>query len=65
VSDIPTESIQVKRMNVNVEAGLHDAFKAATAARGQNMTDVLLEFIEEYVRKNLPGGLKGKKEGRR
>jgi len=38
-------------MNINVEAKLHDAFKAATAARGQKMTDVLLEFIQEYVAK--------------
>jgi len=38
-------------MNINVQASLHDAFKAATAARGQKMTDVLLEFIEQYVQK--------------
>ena len=44
----------IKRMNINIEANLHDQFKAATAVRGENMTDVLLRFIEEYVRKNLP-----------
>ncbi len=43
---------KVKRMNLNVEVSLHDAFKAATAAQGQNMTDVLLAFIEDYVKKN-------------
>ena len=32
-------------MNLNVPVELHNAFKAATAARGQNMTDELLEFI--------------------
>ena len=42
---------KVKRMNINVEVPLHDAFKAATAARGKNMTDELMEFIREYVRK--------------
>ena len=48
MSPLPEE---VKRMNINVQASLHDAFKAATAARGQKMTDVLLEFIEQYVQK--------------
>ena len=38
-------------MNLNVEVSLHDAFKAAVAARGENMTDTLLQFIREYVRK--------------
>jgi hypothetical protein len=42
---------KVKRMNINVEVSLHDAFKAATAAQGENMTDVLMQFIEEYVKK--------------
>lgn len=51
----------VKRMNMNVPKELHDAFKAATAARGERMTDVLLEYIEQYVRKN---GVQTKK-GRR
>ncbi len=53
---------KVKRMNLNVEAPLHDAFKAATAAQGQNMTDVLLEFIRQYVTKN---GVQPVKKGRR
>lgn len=51
-------------MNINVEVPLHDAFKAATAARGENMTDVLMKFIETYVEKYLPEGLKGKKDKR-
>jgi uncharacterized protein (DUF1778 family) len=53
---------KVKRMNINVEVSVHDAFKAATAAQGENMTDVLLKFINEYVDKN---GLAPKKKGRR
>jgi ParG protein len=47
-----TKEIQVKRMNLNVEVGLHNAFKAVTAAQGKNMTDVLLAYIEQYVAKN-------------
>jgi len=31
---------------------LHNAFKAATAARGQNMTDELLKFIRNYIDKH-------------
>ena len=41
---------QVKRMNLNVPLELHNSFKSLTAAQGQNMTDVLLEFIQQYVK---------------
>ena len=54
---------KVKRMNINVEVSLHDAFKAATAAPGENMTDILLEFINDYVAKNAVVAPK-KKKGR-
>jgi hypothetical protein len=47
----PTEQ-KVKRMNLNVPLELHNSFKSVTAARGQNMTDVLIEFIRAYVSKN-------------
>ena len=40
---------EIKRVNINIELRLHNAFKAATAARGENMTQVLLDFIEDYV----------------
>jgi hypothetical protein len=39
----------VKRVNINVPTELHNSFKASTAARGLDMTVVLLEFIEGYV----------------
>ena len=54
------EEPQVKRMNLNVPIELHNSFKAATAAKGLNMTDVLMEFIQSYVAKNAP-----KPKGRR
>jgi hypothetical protein len=41
----------VKRVNINIPTPTHNAFKAAAAARGENMTDVLLQYIEEYVGK--------------
>jgi hypothetical protein len=52
---------KVKRMNINVEATVHDQFKAATAAKGVKMTEVLLKYIKDYVDKNLPSELKQKK----
>jgi len=43
---------KIKRLNVNLPVSLHNTFKAATAARGENMTDILLEFIQNYVDKH-------------
>ncbi len=43
-------------MNLNVPLELHNSFKSVTAAQGQNMTDVLMEFIKAYIEKNSPGG---------
>jgi hypothetical protein len=43
-------------MNLNVSVELHNAFKATTAAHGQNMTDILMDFIKGYVAKNAPKG---------
>lgn len=45
---MPSAAI-VKRINVNLDAHLHSRFKAAAAAQGKNMTQVLMEFIEGYV----------------
>ena len=42
-------------MNINVEASLHNAFKAATAAQGVDMTTVLMGFIQNYVGKYESG----------
>jgi hypothetical protein len=47
-------------MNLNVPVELHNTFKSITASQGQNMTDVLLEFIQDYVVKHSP-----KPKGRR
>jgi predicted DNA binding CopG/RHH family protein len=54
---------QVKRMNLNVPIELHNAFKAATASQGVNMTDTLMEFIEQYVARHGQGAKQPK--GRR
>ena len=49
------EGTGIKRVNINVEVSLHNAFKAATAAQGVDMTTVLMEFIEYYVAKYESG----------
>ena len=49
-----------KRMSLIIDPELHRAFKAATAAQGQEMTEVLLEFIRGYVAKYAPKELKPK-----
>ena len=49
-------------MNINIPIQTHNSFKAVTAARGENMTDVLLKFIEDYVEKHQPAPAK---KGRR
>ena len=54
MSPLKANEPKVKRMNLNVEVNLHNSFKAATAAQGKNMTDVLIEYIEQYVTKHSP-----------
>jgi len=49
-------------MNLNVPIELHNSFKSVTASQGKNMTDVLLEFIQNYVDKQ---GTAPAKKGRR
>jgi hypothetical protein len=49
-------------VNINIEVSLHNAFKAATAAKGTDMTVVLQEFIQTYVAKH---GAIAPKKGRR
>ena len=64
MSNIKEAELQeVKRMNLNVPLDLHNRFKSVTASEGQNMTDVLLEFIQDYVRQHSPDTRKPK--GRR
>jgi glycerol-3-phosphate responsive antiterminator len=49
-------------LNVNITTELHRRFKSATAAQGLEMTDVVLQFIEQYVAKN---GVVASKKSRR
>jgi hypothetical protein len=46
VSQIKKQEVSgVMRVNINLEVSLHNAFKAATAAQGVDMTTVLQKFI--------------------
>ena len=51
--------IQLKRLNMNIPRDLHEAFKAATAAEGKQMTDVLMDFIHKYVQQRQPQRQRG------
>lgn len=54
---------KVLRLNLNIDEKLHAAFKAAAALERRQMTDLVLEFIEQYVREHSPGfPRKGKKK---
>lgn len=59
-----TSAPKIKRLNVNLDAELHAAFKSAVAARKTDMGNVLAEFIEHYVRQHLPSALPDKSKRR-
>jgi predicted DNA binding CopG/RHH family protein len=64
VSQIKTKGTSgVKRVNINIPTGLHNSFKAAAAAQGLEMTEVLMAYIESYVAKH--GYTAQQKKGRR
>jgi hypothetical protein len=58
------EGTGIKRVNINVEISLHNAFKAATAAQGVDMTTVLQEYIQQYVSKYESAASKRQKSRR-
>ena len=43
-----------QKLNLNVPEDLFREFKATTAARGEKMTEVVLTFIMDYVKKYSP-----------
>ena len=57
------EEPRLKRVNLNIPVELHNSFKAATAAQGLNMTDVLMQYIKDYVAENTSSTKRSK--GRR
>lgn len=55
------EEPKVKRVNLNIPIELHNSFKAATASQGLNMTDVLMEYIQNYVAAHSPSAKQPKR----
>jgi len=51
-------------MSIVIDPELHSAFKAATAAQGKQMSEVILEFIRNYVKTHLPAARPAQKGGR-
>lgn len=44
-------------MSLIIEPDLHRRFKAAAAIRGEQMTEVILDFIRGYIQKYAPAEL--------
>ena len=49
-------------MTLIIDPKLRQAFRLAAMKQGKNMSEVLLQFIEQYIDKHAPAG--GKKGGR-
>jgi len=45
------------RLNINVDEKLHTSFKVVAAMQGKRMTDLLLDYMQQYVREHMPAGL--------
>lgn len=43
------EAVEKKRFNFDVPARLHGQFKAAASMRGKTMTEVIQDFMADYV----------------
>ena len=44
-------------MSLIIPPDLHRAFKVAAAAQGKEMTELILEFIQDYVQRYAPAGM--------
>ena len=51
-------------MTINIDRKLRQAFKAAVALDGKEMSEVVLQFIESYVKAHMPAALPKSKGGR-
>ncbi len=52
-------------MSMVIDPELHHAFKAATAERGEKMSEVLIAFIRSYIEKYAPAAAPQLKKGDR
>ena len=46
------------RMSWIIPRDLHQQFKVAAASQGKEMSELLLEFVKQYVAKHLPASLR-------
>jgi hypothetical protein len=55
---------ELKRLNVNLDPETHRLFRLAATAACTDMTEVLKELVEQYIRAHLPPALlpKGRKK---
>jgi len=49
-------------VNINIPIDLHNSFKSVAASKGENMTDVLLEFIQNYIAEHSSPKPKGRRK---
>lgn len=59
------KSRRYKRMSLIIDPKLHRAFKVATMLQGTEMSQVLIQFIEQYVEKYAPANLRPAQKGGR
>jgi predicted HicB family RNase H-like nuclease len=52
-------------MSLIISPDLHRAFKVAAAAEGREMTELILEFIQDYVQRHAPAGMLKKNKQKR
>jgi predicted HicB family RNase H-like nuclease len=52
-------------MSLIIDPDLHRAFKVAAAAEGREMTELILEFIHDYVQRHAPAGMLKKEQKKR
>jgi len=57
-------TLRYKRMSLIIDPDLHHAFKLITTAQGKEMSQVLIQFIKDYVEKHAPAVRLSKKGGR-
>ncbi|WP_437615457.1 plasmid partition protein ParG [Erwinia sp. V71] len=52
VQNTPVASERQKRVNVNIDEEKHIRFKAACARKGTNISEVLKEMVDSWLKEN-------------
>lgn len=59
MSPQPTVIEELSRLSIRLPRSLHNQFKAAVAAQGKSIQDVLVAYIENYVAQQRPEQRRG------